>query len=143
MGYAAEESGGMVHVVNPLELQRQMRAIIDNPPMAMHVTVELSLHPSMGIVTPQKLAKSSLQSSSSVRINVVFRSMLTPICRRKLDWQPWKPTFLGFSISRTTEQLSWPAVFQFKQELCIQNHLERWPPVFVPSRSPSLMTALL
>lgn len=48
---AADRSGGVVNVVNPLELQRQMRTILDNPPLAINVSVSLQVHPSWGFMT--------------------------------------------------------------------------------------------
>ena len=40
LGVAAELSSGGVNLVNPLELQRQMRQIIDNSIIAMGVSVK-------------------------------------------------------------------------------------------------------
>lgn len=41
VGEAATTTGGGLHLVNPLELQRQMRFIIDNPPIGLKVNVKL------------------------------------------------------------------------------------------------------
>ena len=40
---AADLSGGIVNVVNPLELQRQMRMILDNPVLAVNCKVKVFL----------------------------------------------------------------------------------------------------
>jgi hypothetical protein len=48
---AAVETGGTVNLVNPLELQRQMRTILDNPPIGYNVSVDLQLHSSLGFIT--------------------------------------------------------------------------------------------
>lgn len=47
LAFCAELTRGTVNIVKPLELQRQMRQIIDNPPIAFDVRYQLFLHPSI------------------------------------------------------------------------------------------------
>lgn len=47
LALCAEVTRGTVNIVKPLELQRQMRQIIDNPAIAFDVRYQLFLHPSL------------------------------------------------------------------------------------------------
>jgi len=49
LGDMAQKSGGDVNIVNPLELQRKMRQIIDNPVIATDVKIKLITHPYLGV----------------------------------------------------------------------------------------------
>eukprot|EP01125_Pyxidicula_operculata_P017748 TRINITY_DN6254_c0_g1_i1.p1 TRINITY_DN6254_c0_g1~~TRINITY_DN6254_c0_g1_i1.p1 ORF type:complete len:945 (-),score=192.51 TRINITY_DN6254_c0_g1_i1:14-2848(-) len=52
LGEMAHITGGDVNIVNPLELQRKMRQIIDNPIVATDVKVKVLTSPFVGIKSP-------------------------------------------------------------------------------------------
>lgn len=47
LGKSAEFSNGEVNIVNPLELQRKVRKLVDTPVIATDVHVTTILHPAM------------------------------------------------------------------------------------------------
>jgi len=51
LGNMAQITGGEVTIVKPLELQRKMRAIIDNPVIATDVKIRIFLHPYMSVMS--------------------------------------------------------------------------------------------
>ena len=76
---AAVETGGTVNLVNPLELQRQVRSIIDNPPIGFNVSVELQMHSSLGFMRKyNQQDKKNLESLQKVLISSLSSSSPSP-----------------------------------------------------------------
>lgn len=76
IGAAAIATGGSVNLVNPLELQRQMRLIIDNPPVGLRVKLELQSSSSVAFTTHYGMAASTNQLKNSFIVVIMLLKLI-------------------------------------------------------------------
>lgn len=92
LGKCAAITSGAVNIVKPLELQRKMRALVDNPVLGTDVSVKVFTHPSLEVMS----LTIEVMVSDESRYDTTERERARSATSRR------RPTSRGISLPRRT-----------------------------------------
>eukprot|EP01130_Rhizamoeba_saxonica_P007606 TRINITY_DN3074_c0_g1_i1.p1 TRINITY_DN3074_c0_g1~~TRINITY_DN3074_c0_g1_i1.p1 ORF type:complete len:918 (-),score=249.55 TRINITY_DN3074_c0_g1_i1:85-2631(-) len=97
LGACAKITSGEVTIVSPLELQRTMRQIIDNPVIATDVSMRIKMHPAVGIKKNNGSVRSKISdieignvtgtTDLSLRYGLTKKGKKKPIAEKSIPFQ--------------------------------------------------------
>lgn len=99
LGKLAQDTSGTLTIVKPLELQRKMRQIIDNPVIATGVTLKVFTHPIFGFSASKTDETKDKKTKQSETVYTVKIGNVTALSDLAIDFssEAWKvSTFLKY-----------------------------------------------